>query len=82
MIPFRTFIKLNEGKYPMWVRFTVGGMVLKVRSLSKQIESETDLKRQNNLISQQNKIISYINGLTIGVGTDDQILLKKLKTMK
>ena len=54
MIRFKNFIELNEGKYPLWVRFTVGGLVLKVRGLSQKIQTETDPKKQNDLISQQN----------------------------
>ena len=40
MKSFRTFI--TEGKYPMWVRITVGALVLRIRSLSARIENETD----------------------------------------
>lgn len=75
---FRSFI--NEGKYPMWLRLTVGGLVLKINNLSKQIESEKDVSKQNALISQQNKLISYISGLSVGVGSTDKVLLTKLKS--
>ena len=40
MKSFRTFIA--EGKYPMWVRVTVGSLVLRIRNLSSRIENETD----------------------------------------
>ena len=38
MMRFKQFI--SEGKYPMWVRLTVGGLVIKTRNLSKAIESK------------------------------------------
>ena len=81
MMNFKSFI--NEGgKHPTWVRITVGSLVMKMRNLSTQIENEPDLGKQNQLISQQNKILSYITGLGIGVGTDDKTLLKKMKSFK
>ena len=80
MMRFKQFI--SEGKYPMWVRLTVGTLVLKINNLTKQIENEEDPTKQNKLISQQNKLLSYISGLGIGVGTDDKVLLQRLKSFK
>lgn len=80
MIGFKQFV--SEGKYPIWVRVTVGSIVLKIRNLSDKIESEKDPIEQNKLISQQNKLLSYINGLGIGVGSSDTVLLKKLRQMQ
>ena len=77
---FKVFIK--EGKYPIWVRVTVGSLVLRIRKLALKIENEEDPVRQNKLISQQNKLLSYINGLGIGVSSSDKVLLKRLKSMK
>ena len=77
---FRTFIA--EGKYPLWVRVTVGSLVLSIRNLSSRIENETDPVKQNALIAQQNKLISYMNGLGVGVGSSDTVLLKRLKSMR
>ena len=79
MMRFKNFIELNEGKYPLWVRFTVGGLVLKVRSLSQRVQTETDPKKQNDLISQQNTLLSYISGLGVGVSSTDRILMNRLK---
>ena len=76
---FRSFI--SEGKYPLWLRFTIGGMIIKMKNLQKQIEVEKDPIEQNKLISQQNSLLSYIGGLGIGVGSTDKILLKRLKSM-
>lgn len=79
MIRFRNFIELKEGKYPLWVRFTVGGLVLRVKGLSQKIQTETDPKKQNDLISQQNTLLSYISGLGVGVNSTDRVLLNRLK---
>ena len=79
MIRFKEFSQIQEGKYPMWLRFTVGGLVIKIRNLSSQIQKEKDPQIQNKLISQQNSLISYITGLGIGIGSTDNVLLKRLK---
>jgi len=80
MKSFKTYI--NEGKYPIWVRVTVGSLILRIRKLSQEIENEEDPVRQNRFMSQQNKLLSYIAGLGIGISSSDSILLKKFKTMK
>ena len=80
MIRFKRYIP--EGKYPIWVRVTVGSLVLRIKNLSRQLEKETDPVKQNALIAQQNKLISYINGLGVGVGSSDTVLLKRLKSIK
>ena len=58
MMRFKQFI--SESKYPIWVRLTLGGLVLKTRNLSKAIENEQDPMKQNKMIAQQNKLLSYI----------------------
>ena len=73
---------MAEGKYPLWVRVTVGTLVLRIKNLSRQIETETDPVKQNKLIAQQNKLLSYINGLGVGVTSSDTVLLKRLKSMR
>jgi hypothetical protein len=77
---FKTYIE--EGKYPLWVRATVGTIVLRIRRLSILIQKENDPIEQNKLIAQQNKLLSYINGLCIGVTSSDAVLLKKFKSLK
>ena len=77
---FKTYIE--EGKYPVWIRVTVGTLVLRIRRLSILIQKENDPIQQNKLIAQQNKLISYISGLGIGVSTSDTVLLKKVKSLK
>ena len=77
---FKTYIA--EGKYPVWVRVTVGTLVLRIRRLSALIQKEDDPVTQNKLISQQNKLLSYVNGLSVGVSSSDAVLLKKFKSLK
>ena len=79
MISFRQYSQIVEGKYPMWLRITVGGLVMRIKNLSNQIQNEKDPNKQNKLISQQNTLISYISGLGIGVGSTDRTLLQRLK---
>ena len=79
MMRFKSYSQITEGKYPMWLRVTVGGLVIKIRNLSNQIQNEKDPQKQNKLISQQNNLISYISGLGIGVGSTDNVLLNKIK---
>jgi hypothetical protein len=80
MKSFKTYIA--EGKYPVWVRVTVGTLVLRIRRLSALIQKEDDPVKQNKLIAQQNKLLSYINGLSVGVSSSDAVLIKKFKSLK
>lgn len=77
MIGFKDFI--SEGSYPLWVKAATATMVLKIRNLSNQIEKETDPVKQNILISRQNNLISYIEGLGIAVSTDDKKLMSRMR---
>ena len=77
MQSFRSFI--HEGKYPVWVRTVVAGLVVKVTKLDQAIGATDDPVKQNVLISRQNKLLSDMNGLSIGVGSTDQVLLKKMR---
>jgi hypothetical protein len=78
-IRFKDYLSLTEGRKPMWLKVVVGGMVLKVRNLSIQIQSEKDPQRQNQLLSQQNNLISYIVGLGIGVNSNDTPLTQIMR---
>ena len=77
---FKAYIA--ESNYPVWVRVTVGTLVLRIRRLSVLIQNEDDPVTQNKLIAQQNKLLSYINGLGVGVSSSDAVLLKKFKSLK
>ena len=79
MLRFKDYSELREGRYPVWLKFVTGGLVLKVRALSNQIQNETDPVKQNKLISKQNNLLSYIAGLGIGVSSGDKGLLNRMK---
>ena len=78
MKTFKSF--LNEGSYPLWTKAVTAGLVLKVRNLSIQIDREVDVAKQNVLIGQQNKLLAYLNGLGIAVGTNDQQLMTSVRS--
>ena len=79
MKSFRSFI--HEGKYPVWVKLSVGSLIMKIKNLSVQIQSEPDPVKQNQLIARQNDLLSYMSGLSIAVGTTDRVLIKRLKSV-
>ena len=78
MKTFKQF--LNEGSYPLWTKAVTAGLVLKVRNLSNQIDREPDVAKQNVMIGQQNKLLAYLNGLGIAVGTNDQQLMTSVSS--
>ena len=78
MMRFKQFV--NEGSYPLWTKAVTAGLVLKVRNLSIQIDREVDVAKQNVLIGQQNKLLAYLNGLGIAVGTNDQQLMTNVRS--
>ena len=80
VLSFAEYTALTEGNYPAWVKVTVGAMVLRVRNLSSRIEREDDPVKQNRLIAQQNKLLAYVGGLGVAVGTSDRQLMGRLKT--
>ena len=75
----KSYTESKESKYPTWLMFVIGGLVLKVRGLSNQIQNETDSEKQNKLLSKQNNLLSYIVGLGIGVSSGDRGLLNRIK---
>ena len=78
MKSFKQFI--NEGnKYPMWVKVVTAGIAFKVRNLAVRIAAEKDPVKQNVLIAQQNKLLAYLNGLGVAVGTNDQQLMMSVR---
>jgi hypothetical protein len=79
LLSFTEYTQLSEGTYPAWVKVTVGAMVLKVRNLSARIERENDPVKQNRLIAQQNKLLAYVGGLGVAVGTGDKNWVRKSK---
>ena len=80
MVRFKTFI--SEGKYPLWVRVTVGSLVIRIKNLQIAINKEEDVVKQNKLIAHQNTLQSYITGLGVGISSTDQVLMKRLKSLQ
>ena len=80
MVSFKTYI--TEGKYPAWVKVTVAALIIEVRRLSKQIEKEEDPIKQNVLIAKQNKLLSYVSGLGIGIGTKNKATLNRIRRLR
>jgi hypothetical protein len=77
MVGFKEY--LDEGQYPIWLKVTVGGMVMKIKNLDNMIKSENDINKKLNLLSNQNTLLSYISGLSIAVGSNDKVLMNRLK---
>ena len=73
MIRFKTYNGLME-QSPIWVKGVVLGMIMKLNGLDSQIQSTDDPKVQNKLISKQNKLLSYINGLGISFSSNNKQL--------
>ena len=77
---FKTYHQLNE-QSPIWVKGVVLGLIVKLNNLDSKIQSTDDPKIQNKLISKQNRLLSYINGLGISFSSNNkqlQTLLKKV----
>ena len=72
---------ISEGRYPVWVKVVVAGIVMRLSNLQSQIESETDEKKRDALLGRQNKLLGYISGLGIGVNSNDPKLLTKLRSI-
>ena len=77
MKTFKQFV--NEGSYPLWTKTVTAGLVLNVRNLSNQIDREADITKQNAFLGQQNKLLAYLNGLGVAVGTNDQQLMMSVR---
>ena len=78
IIRFKNF--LTEGRYPMWSKVVVGGIVMRIRNLERQISSETDNDKKLKLIGKQNVLLSYISGLGVAVNSRDFKLMNRIKS--
>ena len=79
MLRFKQYQLIEQS--PLWVKGVVLGLIVKLNSLASQIQSTDDPKLQNKLLSQQNKILSYISGLGISFSSNSkqlQTLLRKV----
>ena len=80
MLTFKEYLIL-EGRSPTWVKVVVGGLVLQMRTLSAQIQQETDPTKQITLLSKQLNLLSYISGLGIGFSTKDKTLQQRMRSL-
>jgi hypothetical protein len=85
MLSFKNYSLLtnirNLNESPMWLKTVIGGIVIKIRSLDTQIQVSDDAKEQNRLISQQNKLLSYISALGIAFSSDNKQLINYMKSV-
>lgn len=77
LVRFKKFI--SEGGAPLWVRFSVGAIVLRLNNLRAQLEAEDDEKKRDIILGKMNALVGMISGLGIAVGGSDAVLLKKIK---
>tara|TARA_B100000242_G_scaffold169061_1_gene120958 strand:+ start:352 stop:603 length:252 start_codon:yes stop_codon:yes gene_type:complete len=83
MLKFKQYQLIEQS--PLWVKGVVLGLIVKLNTLHNQIQTSDDPKEQNKLISQQNKILSYISGLGISFSSNNkqlQTLLKRVNRGK
>ena len=77
MLRFKQYQLIEQS--PLWVKGVVLGLIIKLNGLDSQIQSSEDPKEQNKLLSQQNKILSYISGLGISFSSNNKQLQTLLK---
>ena len=56
-------------------------MVSKIRSLGNLIEDQDNLSEKVDLLSKQISILSFLNGLNIGIDEDDESLISYMNTL-
>jgi hypothetical protein len=77
-----TDINLLLESYPVWVKGAVLVLINKIRTADIQIRQTDDVAMKIDLMSQQIKWSSYMNGLAIGFASDDKALQSKLRGMR
>ena len=83
MLKFKQYQLIEQS--PLWVKGVVLGLIVKLNTLHNQIQTTDEPKEQNKLLSQQNKILSYISGLGISFSSNNkqlQTLLKRVNRGK
>lgn len=71
---------VNEKYDEKWVRKFVMNLVKEVQQLDQQMSTEADIQKQIILSSKQARLNSILIGLSVGVSTEDNVLLQKLRT--
>ena len=73
---------LTETKCPTWLKASVVVFITRMARLQKEIHQTEDVARKLDLIAEQNKILSYLSGLSIGVDAEDTGLMNRKKGRK
>ena len=60
MMSFDEFLLDERRGYPTWVKGSSLVIVGKIRSLTTQIQKESDIGKKLDLLAQQNSLISYM----------------------
>ena len=64
---FDEYLLDEQRGYPSWVKGSSLVIIGKIRSLTTQIQKESDLGKKLDLMAQQNSLISYLvaGGITV-----------------
>ena len=75
---FKTFLKEAQRRHPLWVCTITAGLVLKIQRLETEIALTDDLVKQNRLLAQISKLLSYMSGLSIGTSSTNLQIPNKI----
>jgi len=71
-----------EGNFPAWFKVTTLAIMMRIRSLEKQVKATNTDSEKLNLLAKQNTLTATLSALAIGVDTEDTTLLMKLRSFK
>ena len=71
-----------EGNFPAWLKVTTLAIMMRIRSLEKQVKATNTDSEKLNLLAKQNTLTATLSALAIGVDTKDTTLLTKLRSFK
>ena len=74
--------ELIESNYPAWVKMTILGLMVKIRSLENQIRSSDQPFEQISLLAKQNTLLAVLSAMALAVDTEDASLLAKLRAYR
>lgn len=80
MISFKKY--LEESKSSALAGASAGVLVIRTQSLRSKIQSEENLTRKIDLLSQQNVELSYLSALNVALAIKDQRLISRFKRSK
>lgn len=80
MTRFSTFLEARKHGYPGWARAGSGALAIKIRNLEKQIKTEDDFKKGQELISTQIKLSSYLTLMSLAINTKDKRTASRIRS--